>query len=802
MSNDETPQNPKDIEIKKLKDILRNQIVEIKSLKKSLSEKSENSDSGNEESIKRINDEFQKKYEKINESKDAKIAALKRDLKLSNREIEGHLKRHNDELLKLHEKLISERTSRDFLLSTITTELIESVKISSRKKSKSPDFKDQPSSLHDEIDIKPSIEKVKLPEFDDHQAQGPKTILYVAPQIPNFDESSGGKRAYWMLKLLARKHNVICYSKRLLKEFHKSALEKEGVKVLNKIEPHHLIESIDQIDVIIAAWYYSYFDIQDVIRAFPKARLIVDSVDIHWVREERSIGNWKGIDVNKMEENKKNEIFVYEKADIVWVVTKEDRIAVKKELPYSDVRIVSNIHELKDNSFKESKSNVILFFGGFNHYPNINAVLLLVNNIFPKIKEQVNDAELVIAGSNAPEEILELGDRDGVTVAGFIPFEDLPELYYSSKLTIVPLTEGAGIKGKICEAIEYRVPVITNDIGNEGINLENYSEGFISNDYNEMALMAIDILNDAYDLKTITEAAQHKVKRLLGTEANLLVMEQSFIPHIDICIVSYNKKNILEKCIDSILSNTRYPHFNIIVYSNGCSDGTQEYLLDLKEKHDNVDIILSEINEIFVKPNNKMMLLNPDHDVVLLNNDVVVVENWLEGLVNQAYISDRIGIVGSKILNPDNTLQEFGSMLYLNGSGINFGKNDNPNKAKYLYSKKAAYVSGCSMYIKRNTINKIGVFDELYDPAYAEDSDYCYTAWENDIEVNVTPHSLVYHLEGASSGKSENEGFKKFQKINIQKFLSKHGEYVEEVNNRVESINEEYQYSLSQSKKV
>ena len=117
---------------------------------------------------------------------------------------------------------------------------------------------------------------------------------------------------------------------------------------------------------------------------------------------------------------------------------------------------------------------------------------------------------------------------------------------------------------------------------------------------------------------------------------------------------------------------------------------------------------------------------------------------------------------------------------------------EDPNEKEYMRSKKASYVSGCSMFIKRSTISKIGVFDEMFHPCYAEDSDYCYTAWENNIEVNVTPASVIYHLEGASSGTDTSVGFKKFQKINIQKFLGKHAATVDKINNKVHSINEEY----------
>ena len=792
------PQNPKDIEIKKLKGIVRNQINEIKSLKEQMANGLDNEKIVLKEKAllkkhKQNLDDLRDKLTNSIKAKDSIITSLKKDLKSSQREIEGHLKRHSDDLKSLHESLISERTSRDFLLANLTNELITSLRTGadpkpSKKKTDTPAISKEAIGAS----LKPEIEKVHIPYFEAEEDKHKMTILYAAPQMPNFDESSGGKRAYLMLKLLAEQYNVICYSTRISKQSHRDALESLGIRVINNLEPQHVIEKVDNIDVIIAAWYFSYYEIKPIIQHFSTAKFIVDSVDIHWVREERSIGNWDGISIDKQQENKLHEIEVYSKADIIWVVSEEDRVAVHKALPSADVRIVSNIHIMKPDSYVKEKPNNILFFGGYNHYPNINAIHILAKTIFPKILQQVDDARLIIAGSNAPEDVKELGHLENVDYKGFINFADIKKLYQDSKLTIVPLTEGAGIKGKICEAIEYMTPVVTNDIGNEGIRLVTQVDGFVSNDYDEMAQFAIEILEDKHNLKKLTENAQDKVQALLGPETNMKVMVESFRPTVDICIVTYNKLELLQQCLDSIFKNTKYPHYNIIVYSNGCTDGTQEYLQKLSEENPIVEAILSDSNDVFVKPNNAMMRTNSTHDVVLINNDVQVTENWLSALVKEAYKSKSIGIVGSKILYPDNTLQEFGSELYATGSGMNIGKHGDPNAIEFMKPKKASYVSGCSMYIKRSTILAIGVFDELFDPCYAEDSDYCYTAWEEGIEVNVTPESIVYHLEGASSGTDTNTGFKRFQKINIQKFLSKHGNTVELINKKVHELNLEY----------
>jgi len=179
----------------------------------------------------------------------------------------------------------------------------------------------------------------------------------------------------------------------------------------------------------------------------------------------------------------------------------------------------------------------------------------------------------------------------------------------------------------------------------------------------------------------------------------------------------------------------------------------------------------------------------PENDSVLVNNDVYVTEGWLTALYTTAYSSDSIGIVGSKILYPDNTLQEFGSELYEDGTGRNIGKWDDPDKPEYKKLKRVGYVSGCSLYIKKTTIDKIGVFDNIFHPCYCEDSDLCYTAWENDIQVVVTPDSIIYHDEGGTSGTDEDSGFKAYQKVNFEKFLAKHSHNLNEIAEKIKDLN-------------
>lgn len=638
--------------------------------------------------------------------------------------------------------------------------------------------------------IEPKSVEPELIIEDDHKSSSMKQkILYISPHLPDYDTSSGGKRATRMISLLCEEFDVYIYTQGNKQQKYIDKLHEVGAIVIQSDNLDRVKKRIPNISTIIYAWYYTIFDCKRFMELYPSAKLIIDTVDVHWVREQRSIGIWEGLTQEKVDTNKKREIKAYQQADIIWTVTENDKQQVLKEISEADIRVVSNIHDNEIHEYEDHNKNTMLFIGGYNHYPNISAVKIAATEMLPQIRAEIQDATLIIAGSHATEEIIDLGNIEGVEYRGFIEDEDIAQLYEDSFISIAPLLAGAGIKGKICEAIMFRTLVATNSIGNEGIDLVNEQDGLISDDFTELSSLVINAMKRSYDVNQMTHNAQEKLKSLVGSEGVKDAMVKSILPEISICIVTWNRKDLVERCIQSIEGNTRYPYYKILVHSNGCTDGTQEYLTAAAEINKKIIPILSPDNEVFVKPNNAMMRMFPENDAVLVNNDVYVTEGWLTALYKAAYSSDKIGLAGSKILYPDNTLQEFGSELYEDGTGRNIGKWDDPDKPEYKHMKRVGYVSGCSLFIKKSTIDKIGVFDEQFHPCYCEDSDLCYTAWENDLETVVTPDSLIYHDEGGTSGTDENSGFKSYQKINFEKFLAKHRHNLKEIAEKIKKLN-------------
>ena len=147
-----------------------------------------------------------------------------------------------------------------------------------------------------------------------------------------------------------------------------------------------------------------------------------------------------------------------------------------------------------------------------------------------------------------------------------------------------------------------------------------------------------------------------------------------------------------------------------------------------------------------------------DHDVVLLNSDVIARPGWLEALQQAAYGADEVAIVGPRLLYPDRTIQSAGTVRNLGA----------PDWFDHRYRFKPAghgpaniggptlAVTGACIYAKRTALDRIGLLDERYGMAY-EDVDWCLRAWEAGMLVLYDPRSTLIHHEARTRGMEQGE---------------------------------------------
>lgn len=137
----------------------------------------------------------------------------------------------------------------------------------------------------------------------------------------------------------------------------------------------------------------------------------------------------------------------------------------------SKITVINNYVDIpKESKLCQHKHNSsILYLGKMNYEPNITAVKYFVDEIFPHLKSIFKELEFTIIGATPSDEILALGNRDGVNVTGYV--ESTEPYFQNATIVVAPMLSGAGVQNKIIQAMAYGCCVVTTTIGAEGLTL-------------------------------------------------------------------------------------------------------------------------------------------------------------------------------------------------------------------------------------------------------------------------------------------------------------------------------------------
>ena len=246
----------------------------------------------------------------------------------------------------------------------------------------------------------------------------------------------------------------------------------------------------------------------------PKALRILDTEDLHCLRKTRALCLKQqvpfSIDELLKQDITKREIAAILRCDFSLIIS-----TFEMELLKNTFHIAENIlmylpflfDEITESQQKKWQSfedrEHFVFIGNFFHKPNVDAVLTLKNKVWTAIRKQLPKAEIHIYGAYVNQQIQELHNKkEGFIVKGFV--EDANEVVENAKVVLAPLNYGAGIKGKLTEAMLCGTPSVTTTIGVEGMAGNFPWNGFVADDFSNFALKAVEL----YTNKPVWEQAQ------------------------------------------------------------------------------------------------------------------------------------------------------------------------------------------------------------------------------------------------------------------------------------------------------
>lgn len=209
---------------------------------------------------------------------------------------------------------------------------------------------------------------------------------------------------------------------------------------------------------------------------------------------------------------------------------------------------------------------------------------------------------------------------------------------------------------------------------------------------------------------------------------------------VSIIVLTHNQLDFTKQCFQKLFDTTN--SYELLIIDNASTDGTIEYLQELEAQHKQVRVILNPQNRGFSAGCNQGVAEARYELVCLLNNDTLPFPGWLDALRKDMH--KGVGIVGSRLLFPDNTLQHAGIEFHYMGDAPQpyfgaghrwFGQPANLPEANVR--EEVAGVTGACLLTTRRIWNEVGGLDEGYIMANYEDVDY-------NLKVRAAGYSVIY----------------------------------------------------------
>ncbi|MCW2284515.1 glycosyltransferase involved in cell wall biosynthesis/predicted nucleic acid-binding Zn-ribbon protein [Rhodoblastus acidophilus] len=230
-------------------------------------------------------------------------------------------------------------------------------------------------------------------------------------------------------------------------------------------------------------------------RLCPNAQLVFNTVDLHFIREERQalINDDPGL-LERARGTRERELALAARADAVVVVSEVEKDLLAEIAPTAHVVVIPLIRDFSGGEippFEQRRD--VAFVGGFSHLPNVDAVNNFLETIWPRVTALRPGVRFRVIGSNMPDE-MKARDIPGVDFVGYVA--DLERELSQIRLTVAPLRYGAGAKGKVVSSLGHGVPCVVSTIAAEGMGLTDGREVLVSDLSESFADRIVELYDD------------------------------------------------------------------------------------------------------------------------------------------------------------------------------------------------------------------------------------------------------------------------------------------------------------------
>jgi len=359
-----------------------------------------------------------------------------------------------------------------------------------------------------------------------------RRVLVIDATTPQPDQDSGSVRLVNILRLLRSRGDAVTFfaDNRAFVEGYSQALQQLGVEVL--WHPYlsdpvgWFAQNAARFDTVFVSRHYVASIYLPLVRLHaPRARFVFDTVDLHYLREQRAAALSGREDLARAAaETRDKELRLIRDADVSVVVSPVEQELLAREAPGAQVEVLSNVHEVFGRRRGFAERADLMFIGGFQHPPNIDAAEWFVREIWPLVRADLPEARFHLIGSKAPEAVRVLGEVEGVVFHGFV--EDIEPFLDGCRLSVAPLRYGAGVKGKVNMSMSYGQPVVGTTVATEGMYVHADEDVLVADDPAGFAERVLRAYLDEAVWTKLSDNGLANVERHFSFEAAQLALQR------------------------------------------------------------------------------------------------------------------------------------------------------------------------------------------------------------------------------------------------------------------------------------
>lgn len=365
--------------------------------------------------------------------------------------------------------------------------------------------------------------------------RGQPQLLIVDALTPQPDRDSGSLRLVNLMRLLIDEgaHVVFLPANRSADGAYTAALQQLGVECWHAPHaagiPAWLREHGPRFDVAMVSRHYVASEFLPLLRKHaPQARVLFDTVDLHYLRERRAAElSGDATALRAATRTRELELDLIARADATLVVSDTERTLLATDAPQADVRVLSNLHAIGAPGPSWSQRQDLLFVGGFRHPPNVDAVQWFVREVFPRLRAARPALQFHCIGGDVPAGVQALSQVDGVRIHGHVP--DLQPWLDGCRISVAPLRYGAGVKGKVNQAMAHGLTVVATTPAVEGMHLVDGEDVLIVDDAAAFADAVLRVYDDEALWNRITTHGRDNVARHFSADAARATVRALFL---------------------------------------------------------------------------------------------------------------------------------------------------------------------------------------------------------------------------------------------------------------------------------